>query len=72
MALHFVGFKHPAVTKDVRYDRAVKIWGQPDFIHRGWDMRALREIADGDIIVFAKGTSDQEPREQSFDDSAEQ
>lgn len=42
--------------------------GLPDFIHRGWDNRARREIADGDTIVFAKGPADQAPAERNFND----
>ena len=70
ICIHFVGFKDPRYAKDERYVRACRVFGPPDFLHRGWDMRALREIAPGDIVVFAKGGADQEPRPQSFDDSA--
>ena len=59
---HFVGFR------DDRYWNAVQVFGLPDFIHRGWDLRAQREIAPGDTIVFADGAADQEPRRKSFDD----
>ena len=62
---HFVGFR------DDRYVAAVKAFGPPDFVHRGWDMRARREIADDDLVVFADGPSDQEPRVKSFDDIRE-
>lgn len=51
-AVHFVGFR------DDRYWNAVRVFGLPDFIHRGWDLRAQREIAPGDTIVFADGTAD--------------
>lgn len=68
--LHFVGFKDPRITKDERYDRARRVFGPPDLLHRGWDMRARREIMDGDTIVFATGDYRQEPRAHSFDDSA--
>lgn len=60
--LHFVGFK------DDRFLNAVRVFGQPDFIHRGWDLRAAREIAPDDTVVFAKGSFDQEPRKRSFND----
>lgn len=63
---HFVGFR------DDRYLSAVRAFGLPDFIHRGWDKRALREIADGDLIVFADGPADQPPRLKSFDDIREE
>ena len=62
MALHFVGFRGD------EYLRACRVFGTPDFIHQGWDLRARREIADGDIIVFAKGEYDQEPSPRSFND----
>ena len=47
------------------------MFGKPDFIHRGWDLRAQREIAEGDTIVFAQGDADQAPRQKSFDDVRE-
>lgn len=67
--IHFVGFKDPRYEKDERYWRAYRVWGQPDFFHRGWDNRAKHEIADGDTIIFAKGDWRQEPSLYSFDDS---
>ena len=60
--IHFVGFR------DDRYTTAVRLFGLPDFIHRGWDMRAQREIVPGDVIVFASGCARQEPRRKSFND----
>ena len=60
--MHFVGFR------DERYFTAVRVFGLPDFIHRGWDLRARREIAPGDVIVFAEGGEWQEPRRRSFND----
>ena len=69
-AVHFVGFKDPRVEKDERYYRAVAVFGPPDFLHRGWDRRARREIMEGDVIVFANGDEHQEPSMWSFDDSA--
>jgi hypothetical protein len=63
--IHFVGFR------DDRYHAAVKAFGPPDFIHHGWDLRARREIAEGDLIVFADGPHDQAPRVKSFDDIRE-
>lgn len=51
--IHFVGFR------DDRYWSAVKVWGLPDFIHRGWDTRAQREIADEDVVIFAAGDEHQ-------------
>jgi hypothetical protein len=51
-AVHFVGFRGE------EYWSAVKIWGKPGFIHRGWDRRAQRDIAPWDTVIFAKGTAD--------------
>ena len=63
---HFVGFR------DDRYWNAVRVFGRPDFIHRGWDMRARREIDfEADTVVFATGPHDQAPRLRSFDDITE-
>lgn len=61
-AVHFVGFRGE------EYWSAVRIWGRPTFIHRGWDTRARREIADGDVIVFAKGTAEDEPNRFTYPD----
>lgn len=62
---HFVGFR------DDRYWNAVRVFGLPDFIHRGWDLRARREIAPGDFVVFAEGCEGQEPRRKSYHDLTE-
>lgn len=62
MALHFVWFRGD------EYPRAVRIWGVPDFIHRGWDRRARREIMAGDTVVFARGEFDQQPADRNFND----
>jgi hypothetical protein len=59
---HFVGFRGE------EYWSAVRVWGLPHYVHRGWDLRAQREIAEGDIVVFAFGEHDQEPRVKSFND----
>lgn len=45
--LHFVGFRGE------EYWSAVKVFGLPDVIHFTWDMRALREVGEDDVIVFA-------------------
>ena len=63
-AVHFVGFR------DDRFWNAVRVFGQPDFVHQGWDRRAQREIMEGDTIVFANGNSTQPVRQFNFDDSA--
>ena len=60
--VHFVGFRGE------EYTRAVKVFGLPDFIHMGWDRRAQREIAEADLVVFARGDEDQPPAERNFND----
>jgi hypothetical protein len=64
-AIHFVGFR------DDRYWNAVRVFGRPTFIHRGWDLRARREIDRDDLVVFADGPHDQAPRVKSYDDIRE-
>jgi hypothetical protein len=59
-ALHFVGFR--AKSDGERYWNAVRIWGQPDFVHEMYDMYAQDDIAPGDTVIFAKGDWQQEPR----------
>lgn len=59
-AVHFVGFRGE------EYWSAVKVWGRPGFIHMGWDRRARREIAAGDIVIFARGAHDQAVSERNF------
>ena len=63
-AVHFVRFGR----FDQHYWNAVRAFGSPDFRHRYWDRRARREIADGDLIVFAKGGDDQPLSEFNGDD----
>lgn len=64
-ALHFVGFRGD------EYVRAQRVFGRPDFIHIGWDLRAQREIAPGDVVVFARRPADQVPQARSFPDIVE-
>lgn len=54
--VHFVGFR------DDRYWNAARVWGAPDVIHETWDIYAADDVAPGDVVLFAKGESDQEPR----------
>jgi hypothetical protein len=63
--VHFVGFT------DDRFWSAVKVWGRPEYIHRGWDLRARRELHPADTIVFAEGEHDQPMREKSYSDIKE-
>ncbi|WP_267379041.1 hypothetical protein [Sphingomonas sp. GC_Shp_6] len=55
MALHFIGFRGD------EYVRAVRVFGPPDFIHRGWDRWAKMEVMPGDVAIFARGTFEDEP-----------
>ena len=63
-AVHFVGFK------DNRYNTAVKVFGTPDFIHRLWDRRAVNEVTENDIVIFADGDETQAIETFAYDDSA--
>lgn len=65
MALHFVGFRGD------EYGRAVRVFGQPDFIHIGWDRWAKLEIMPGDLALFATGAAEDEPSFHSFPDIRE-
>lgn len=71
MTVHFVGFPDPRRSKPTRdFISAVRIFGQPDFIHVMWDGRAQAEIFEGDIVVFAqKVDPSSTPSKFSFDDS---
>jgi len=60
--VHFVWFRGD------EYARAVAIWGQPDYVHHGYDLRARRDTQDGDTVVFARGGHDQAPAERSYAD----
>jgi hypothetical protein len=63
-ALHFVGFK------DDRYLQAVRVFGRPDFIHRKYDLRAVQEIAEHDVVLFADNDEHQAISPFTYDDSA--
>lgn len=64
-SVHYVGFRGD------EFARARRIFGGPIVIHMWWDLRARREIADGDIVLFAKGEHDQEPRKHNAPDILE-
>ena len=69
MAIHFVNFHEGSET----WNRAIRIFGTPAFVHRRWDTRAKfggEFDPDRDVYVFAKGTENDEPSPFSFDDSA--
>jgi len=63
-AIHFVGFSND------RYNTAIKVFGTPDFVHRFWDKRAVQEVMENDIVVFADGDATQNVNPFAFDDSA--
>jgi hypothetical protein len=63
-AVHFVGFKDDA------FNRAKRVFGAPDFVHRRWDARAVDEVAEGDMVVFATGDEAQPVDPFAYDDSA--
>ena len=65
--LHFVNINCP-----MQFDRAVRIFGRPDFIHRNWDVRAALGGERGplDVFVFGKGDENSRPKPFPFDDSA--
>lgn len=62
IALHFVGFRGD------EYTRARRVFGEPDFIHRNLDQRALGDIAPGDLVIFANG-AERKFQEYVWDDS---
>jgi hypothetical protein len=66
MAVHFIGFSDSA-----SFWRATQVFGQPDFIHPRWDVRAKQggEWAEGDVRVFATGSEDDTPSPFCWDDS---
>lgn len=46
--VHFVGFR------GMEYVSAVRVWGQPHYVHLWLDRRAMRDIYPGDTVVFAQ------------------
>ena len=63
-AIHFVGFSND------RYNTAIKVFGTPDFIHRFWDRRAVDEVIENDVVIFANGDETQNVIPFAYDDSA--
>ncbi len=61
--MHFVGFKGD------EFNRAMLIFGPPNFVHRHNDPRFPTDVADGDVVVFANGAEDR-PHRFSFDNSS--
>lgn len=64
-AIQFVGFR------GAEYQAAVRIWGEPDFIHQRWDTRARRELHASDTVIFARGTAADPPSRYSGPDIIE-
>ena len=65
MAVHFVGFRGD------RFQRAVRVFGYPDFVHYVWDHRAVEEFdPDQNFYVFATGDETQ-PFKFTYNDSAD-
>lgn len=60
--VHFIGFRGE------EYWSAVKVWGLPHVVHMGWDKRAKRELGEDDLVIFARGTEHDEPRERNYPD----
>ena len=60
---HFVGFR----TKQ-QWTNAVRVFGQPDFVHSIHDNRMYGDIADFDIVVFGNKGHDT-PSQYSDNDS---
>ena len=54
--VHFVGFR------DERYHNAVRIFGEPEMVHEAWGRYAADDVAPDDLVIFAEGEWDQEPR----------
>lgn len=61
--IHFVGF-----TETGQLARAIAAFGKPDFYHRRWDRRAIAEVMDGDVVIFAVDPAEVYPF--TYDDSA--
>ena len=66
-AVHFVGFM---AKEQERFNAALRVFGTPDFVHPGWDMRAALEVMPGDVCVFAQGDERDVPRFYPYQDEA--
>lgn len=64
-ATHFVGFRGE------EYWSAVRVWGLPDFYHRGYDLRMRRDVAINDTVVFANGCEERGSQWHSYPDIVE-
>lgn len=66
-AIHFVGFRGD------EFNRAIKVFGKPDFIHRNFDTRVFgggEFDKDNDIVIFANSSDAKTPSPFAFDDSS--
>ena len=66
MAVHFIGFRGD------EYLSTVRIFGQPDFVHRNWDVRVKfggEYDPASDVLVFAKGDENSRINPYPFNDS---
>lgn len=51
--IHFVGFR-----TDSEYHSAVRVWGEPDFIHMTHDHRMYGDVdPENDLLVFGSKAS---------------
>jgi hypothetical protein len=48
--LHFIGFRGD------EYYRAIRVFGQPDFVHKFFDGRVREEADVNDTFIFANGS----------------
>lgn len=64
-SVHYIGFR------DDRYLNAWRVFGGPAFIHRRYDTRALRDIGEDDLVIFANGPAHQTPSARNGDDLIE-
>lgn len=44
--VHFIGFRGD------EYNRAIRVFGPPDFIHMWHDARLYGDVGENDILVF--------------------
>lgn len=73
--VHFVGLWDRGSVEDLlRFQRAVRAFGPPTFVHRHWDVRAITDVAPDDVLVFGAESEWNRfqagrPREHAFNDS---
>ena len=62
--VHFVGFRGE------EYNRAVRVFGLPDFIHLVHDRRMYGDVGDGDLLIFGPKADPNVLSEFSWQDHA--